>query len=134
MDLLCSRAELRKKRRTRRGGMSEPRWCFWGLTAAVPIVAGVVTGEPPSRKPPASPLEEGELTRCCHNHHCRMHTEVRKEASSATATVAVAAGLPFIKGIIDAEVVVVLAPKELMSTLLPLVLNPITLILSYVCF
>ncbi|XP_020961879.1 uncharacterized protein LOC110264332 isoform X2 [Arachis ipaensis] len=88
MDLLCSRAELRKKRRTRRGGMSEPRWCFWGLTAAVPIVAGVVTGEPPSRKPPASPLEEGELTRCCHNHHCRMHTEVRKEASSATATVA----------------------------------------------
>nr|XP_029150074.1 uncharacterized protein LOC112762855 [Arachis hypogaea] len=38
------------------------------------------------------------------------------------------------KGIIDAEIVVVLAPRELMSLSLLLVLNPITLILSYVCF
>ncbi|XP_020960543.1 uncharacterized protein LOC107648405 [Arachis ipaensis] len=49
-------------------------------------------------------------------------------------TVLVVAGLPFEKGIIDAEIVVVLALRELMSPLLLLVLNPITLILSYVCF
>nr|XP_025683031.1 uncharacterized protein LOC112784128 [Arachis hypogaea] len=31
--------------------MREPRQHCWGLIVAVPVVAGVVTGEPPSREP-----------------------------------------------------------------------------------